>query len=160
MLLFRRWTIIVSGLMFLVSFLSIGLSHSLASQEMVLVCRTLSGAAVGLSVPGVTIYIGETVTREHRGRCGALPALLHAAGVLASYLLGTWLPWHTLSFTYCVPALLLVLTMATLPESPVQLAQGGLMTRAEDSLMWLRLVSRDVARSVINVIMTLNISSS
>lgn len=136
----------MSGLLFLVSFLSIGLSQSLASHEMVLVFRTLSGAAVGLSVPAVTIYIGETVTSEHRGVCGSLPALLHAGGVLASYLLGTWLPWHTLSFTYCVPALLLTLAMAAMPESPLHLAHGGHMTRAEDSLMWLRVVNRDMAR--------------
>ena len=78
--------------------------------------------------------------------CGSLPAVLHAGGILASYLLGTWLPWHTLSFTYCVPSLLLLLTMATMPEYPVQLVNSGHMTSAEDSLMWLRSINREAAR--------------
>ena len=42
-----------------------------------------------------SIYIAETVAPSQRGRLGCVPALLHAAGVLAAYVLGSCLPWHT-----------------------------------------------------------------
>ena len=137
-------TIIVSGVLFLVSFLMIGFSQLLETHITVLVFRAVSGVAVGLAVPGVSIYIGETVTTDMRGVCGAVPALLHAAGtkykytfihmkkfllsihsgVLVSYIIGTYLPWHTVSFICTSPALLLILTMMMLPESPTHLLRS------------------------------------
>ena len=142
--LFRKMTIIVSGGLFLVSFLMIGFSQLLETHITVLVFRAVSGVAVGLAVPGVSIYIGETVTTDMRGVCGAVPALLHAAGtkykytfihmkkfllsihsgVLVSYIIGTYLPWHTVSFICTSPALLLILTMMMLPESPTHLLRS------------------------------------
>ena len=136
-------TIIVSGVLFLVSFLMIGFSQLLETHITVLVFRAVSGVAVGLAVPGVSIYIGETVTTDMRGVCGAVPALLHAAGtkykiyvcthekahsgVLVSYIIGTYLPWHTVSFICTSPALLLILTMMMLPESPPHLLRSDLI---------------------------------
>ena len=145
--LFRKMTIIVSGVLFLVSFLMIGFSQLLETHITVLVFRAVSGVAVGLAVPGVSIYIGETVTTDMRGVCGAVPALLHAAGtkykysyihmkklllsihsgVLVSYIIGTYLPWHTVSFICTSPALLLILTMMMLPESPTHLLRSDLI---------------------------------
>ena len=48
-----------------------------------------------------SIYIAETVAPSQRGRLGCVPALLHAAGVLAAYVLGSCLPWHTVGRRQC-----------------------------------------------------------
>ena len=46
-------TIIISGVLFLVSFLCIGLSSLAQSHMMLLVFRVMSGCAVGIAVPSV-----------------------------------------------------------------------------------------------------------
>ena len=52
-LLGRKLTIIISGVLFLVSFLCIGLSNLAKSHVMLLVFRVMSGCAVGIAVPSV-----------------------------------------------------------------------------------------------------------
>ena len=52
-LLGRKLTIIISGVLFLVSFLCIGLSSLAGSHVMLLVFRVMSGCAVGIAVPSV-----------------------------------------------------------------------------------------------------------
>merc|ERR1712227_401719 len=84
----RKYTIIISGVLFFISFLCIGLSSITNSHVMVLVFRVMSGCAVGLAVPAVSLYISETVSAQYRGKLGTLPALLHAAGVLGCYIIG------------------------------------------------------------------------
>ena len=98
----RKLTIIISGVLFLIAFLCIGLSSLTRSHIMLLVFRVMSGCAVGIAVPSVrsvkvlssswsslfsllSIYIAETVSAEQRGSLGCVPALLHAGGILASY---------------------------------------------------------------------------
>ena len=52
-LLVSKLTIIMSGVLFLVSFLFIGLSSLAQSHVMLLVFRVMSGCAVGIAVPSV-----------------------------------------------------------------------------------------------------------
>ena len=59
-LLGRKLTIIISGVLFLVSFLCIGLSSLAQSHVMLLVFRVMSGCAVGISVPSVRWVMSVT----------------------------------------------------------------------------------------------------
>ena len=56
----RKLTIIISGVLFLVSFLCIGLSSLVQSHVMLLVFRVMSGCAVGISVPSVRWVMSVT----------------------------------------------------------------------------------------------------
>ena len=145
----RKVTIITSGLLFLTAFLCLGLSKQAASPAMVLVFRALSGTGVGLAVPSVSIFIAETVAAQHRGTLACLPALLHATGVLLCYVTGAFLPWDFLSYACCVPALLLVLTVLPLPESPAHLVNTNNREAAVRSYDWYRSAGLELARSVL-----------
>lgn len=94
----------------------------------------------------LSIYIAETVSADRRGSLGCVPALLHAGGVLAGYTLGALLAWPQLSWVCAAPGLMLVVTMVTMVESPAHLARLGDITRAVESLTWLRGVSSEAAR--------------
>ena len=113
---------------------------------MILVFRVMSGRAVGIAVPSVSMYIAETVSPTYRGTVGCLPALLHAGGVLVSYIIGAFLPWHIVSYICCVPGLLLVISMTFLPESPIHLVRSGDISGAVKSLQWLSGNTVDTAR--------------
>ena len=143
----RKATIITSGLLFLTAFLCLGLSRQVGSPAMVLVFRAVSGTGVGLAVPSVSIFIAETVGAEHRGTLACLPALLHATGVLLCYVTGAFLPWHFLSYVCCLPALLLVLTVLPLPESPAHLVNTNKREAAVTSYDWYRSAGLELARS-------------
>ena len=145
----RRLSILVSGLLFLTAFLSLGLARLATSTVMVrlvLVFRAVSGTAVGLAVPSVSIFIAETVSARHRGTLSCIPALQHAAGILLSYVAGAFLPWHLLSYLSCLPAVLLLATLSLLPETPAWLASRGRQEAAVRSYVWYRSVSQELAR--------------
>ena len=116
------------------------------SYFMILIFRVMSGLGIGISVPSVTLYIAETVSPSYRGTIGCLPALFHAGGVLLSYIVGAFLPWHLVSYLSCVPGLVLVATMTMLPESPVHLLTQGHLEAAVDSIQWLLATNSDHAR--------------
>ena len=97
--------------------------------------------------PDVSIYIAETVSTDKRGSLGCVPALLHAAGVLAGYTLGAVLAWPHLSLVCAAPGLLLLVSMILMVESPAHLARVGDIKAAVESLTWLRGVSSEAARS-------------
>ena len=146
----RKMTILTSGLLFLTAFLCLGLARQASSPAMVLVFRAVSGTGVGLAVPSVSIFIAETVAAQHRGRLACLPALLHATGVLLCYVTGAFLPWDVLSYVCCVPALLLILTILPLPDSPAHLANTNKTEAAVRSYDWYRSSGLEVARSALS----------
>ena len=142
----RKMTIITSGLLFLTAFLCLGISRQVGSATMVLIFRAVSGTGVGLAVPSVSIFIAETVAAQHRGRLACLPALLHATGILLCYVTGAFLAWDHLSYVCCVPALLLILTILPLPDSPAHLAKTKNLEAAVRSYDWYRSSGQEVAR--------------
>ena len=85
----RKNSIILSGFIFLTSFLMIGLADLITiSETMILAGRALSGLGVGLGVPSTSIYIAECSSPVMRGRLSSLPAFLLALGVLLGYVFG------------------------------------------------------------------------
>ena len=53
-------------------------------------------------------------------------------------LAGIFLSWHHLAYFCCAPAVMLVLSMMLLPETPSYLARKGEEDKAASSLAWLR----------------------
>jgi MFS family permease len=84
----RKYSIVLSGVMFFLSFLLIGLASIPSSVEMILAGRALSGIGVGLAVPSAAIYVAECSSPALRGILGSLPAFLMALGVLIGYVFG------------------------------------------------------------------------
>jgi len=136
-LLGRKFSIILAGIFFLVSFLIIGLASITSSVGMILAGRAISGLGVGLGVPSTSIYIAECSSARLRGKLSSMPAFMMAFGVLLGYVVGIFLPWHYLAYSCCAPAFILILSMTFLPESPSQLVRKGHHQRAEEVLKWL-----------------------
>ena len=84
----RKCSRIISGILFSLSFLLIGLASIPSSVEMILAGRGLSGIGVGLAVPSAAIYIAECASPSLRGTLCSLPAFLMALGVLIGYVFG------------------------------------------------------------------------
>ena len=58
---------------------------------------------------------------------------------------GAFLPWHLLSYICCLPALVLVLTVSLLPDTPAHLASKGRLEAAVNSYVWYKAASQEVA---------------
>ena len=158
----RKFSIILAGVFFFLSFVLIGLASISSSVGMILAGRALSGLGVGLGVPSTAIYVAECSSPALRGKLSSLPAFLMAFGVLIGYvfgrllftcmidgfilILGIFLPWHHLAYFCCTPAVLLILAMMFLPDTPSHLARKGHTEKAEKALAWLRGTSRDAVR--------------
>ena len=59
---------------------------------------------------------------------------------------GIFLPWHHLAYFCSAPALLLIVAMIFLPETPSFLARKGKSEKATKALAWLRGTSYENVR--------------
>ena len=59
-------------------------------------------------------------------------------GTLVTYVVGSYLPWHYLSYFCCAFPVLLFLTITCMPESPSWLVIKDKTEKAKESLAWLR----------------------
>ena len=84
----RKFSIILAGVFFFLSFVLIGLASISSSVGMILAGRALSGLGVGLGVPSTAIYVAECSSAALRGKLSSLPAFLMAFGVLLGYVFG------------------------------------------------------------------------
>ena len=95
--------------------------------------------------------MSECAHAKTRGILGSLPALFMAGGVLISYVLGTWLPWHQLAAASALFPALLFVALLPLPESPAWLLSHGRVDEAKAALHWLQRTA-DVAAIELNVV--------
>ena len=84
----RKLSILLTGFIFLLSFLIIGLASIPSSVEMVLAGRAISGLAVGLAVPSTAVYVSECSSSTLRSIVSALPAVFLSLGVFVAYVAG------------------------------------------------------------------------
>jgi len=70
-----------------------------------------------------------------------------ACGISYVYLLGTFLPWHTLSYICSVMPLLAFFGILYAPESPFWLFANGKVELAEKSYNWLNNITKPATPS-------------
>jgi MFS transporter, putative metabolite:H+ symporter len=97
--------------------------------------RFIQGIGLGAEVPVATTYIIELARERGRGRFYILYELVFVIGLIAAALLGTVLVprfgWQSMFFVGGLPALLALVLMRLLPESPRWLANQGRIAEAE-----------------------------
>ncbi|XP_044776571.1 solute carrier family 2, facilitated glucose transporter member 6 isoform X2 [Neomonachus schauinslandi] len=111
---------------------------------MLLLGRTLTGFAGGLTAACIPVYVSEIATPSVRGALGATPQLMAVFGSLSLYALGLLLPWRWLAVAGEGPVLIMILLLSFMPNSPRFLLSRGRDTEALRALAWLRGADTDI----------------
>jgi MFS transporter, SP family, sugar:H+ symporter len=143
----RKKVMMLAAILFLVSAVASGA----ASSALILaVARFFAGAAVGAASVLSPAYISEVTPANIRGRLSSVQQVMIIAGLtgafLANYFLAQsagsslgefWLgypAWRWMFWVQAVPALLFLVTLLVIPESPRFLVAKGRMAEAEGVL--------------------------
>ncbi|KAM6169694.1 solute carrier family 2, facilitated glucose transporter member 6 [Rhynchocyon petersi] len=111
---------------------------------MLLLGRTLTGFAGGLTAACIPVYVSEISTPQVRGALGATPQLMAVFGSLSLYALGLLLPWRWLAVAGEGPVFVMILLLSFMPNSPRFLLSKGRDEEAMRALVWLRGAHADV----------------
>jgi SP family galactose:H+ symporter-like MFS transporter len=127
----RRWMLVVTALGFgLFSVLS-GLATGLVSFS---VARFFVGACIGIASLVVPLYIAEMAPARIRGALVSLNQLAITVGISVAYIVDYELAdsrnWRWMFISAVVPAIIFLIGMIFLPESPRWLARKGFRERA------------------------------
>lgn len=125
----RKRIILFSAVTFVVGTLWSGASSSVYD---LIFARLLLGVAIGVSSFAVPLYLAEIAPTRQRGALVSMFQLLITVGVLVSYLSdlgfadnGNPECWRMMFYVGIVPALILLVGMLFLPETPRWLMQRG-----------------------------------
>lgn len=139
----RKKMIIVNAIIFLIGALGCAFASSIV---LLIVMRILIGIAIGITSYVVPMYIAEVSPSRRRGALVTLNQLMITIGILVSYITDYWLSndknlesWRYMFLVGFVPALILLIGMFFLPESPRWLISKGrqeegkkILTKVED----------------------------
>ena len=129
---------------------------SITAIWMLVAARLVLGLAIGVAAVAAPLYISESSPVEKRGSLVSTYQLAITIGILGSYLTGLAIggahAWRLMFALGAVPALLFLLGLAFLPESPRWLALRGTVTEARASLRRLRPAGWDVDAEIDSVI--------
>ncbi|XP_060516393.1 facilitated trehalose transporter Tret1-like isoform X5 [Cylas formicarius] len=137
----RKWTILLTDIMFLVAFLT----NFLAQDYVYLyICRVLSGLSVGILSLTLPVYLAETIQPEVRGTLGLLPTAFGNIGILLCYLFGTFYEWQALALVGVILSVPFVIVFWVIRETPRFLISRGKEEETKEALKWLRGPSSDI----------------
>ena len=142
----RKYSLMVGAVLFVAG--SVGSAFA-ASVEMLLAARIILGIAVGIASYTAPLYLSEMASENVRGKMISMYQLMVTLGIVMAFLSDT-------AFSYsgnwlALPALLLIVLVIFLPNSPRWLAEKGRHVEAEEVLRMLRDTS-EKARDELNEI--------
>lgn len=132
----RRRSIVITALLF--SFGAVGSAFS-PSIPVLVACRFLIGLAIGVASYVAPLYISEISPAKVRGSLVSLNQLMITCGIVVSYLVDYALTlgkneWRWMFGLGAVPAMILLIGMIYLPETPRWLVSRGMVDKAKDVL--------------------------
>lgn len=118
------------------------------SSNFILVARVITGVGTG-ALTGITpVFLSETSTADHRGGYLGYVFIANYLGIAVAYWLSFGLAfinngysdirWRFLLAFQCLPALLLLVCIKLLPDSPRYLASAGRLDEAREVLCHVR----------------------
>jgi len=147
----RRRVIIFTGMLFIAGAI---LSAAAVGVTWLISALALVGIAVGLASFASPLYISEISSSAMRGRMVSINQIAMTVGIvlafLVDYLLSGVRGWRFMFAFSALPALVLVVGMPFMPESPRWLIQHGLAAKAREALLRLR-DSGDVERELTEI---------
>jgi SP family galactose:H+ symporter-like MFS transporter len=145
----RRFLIAISAFTFIVGIVLILFANSFA---MLLSARLLLGTAVGMVAVAVPLYVAEIVPSKDRGKYMTFFQLLLTFGIVLAYFVdliftptGNWRGMFSILF---IPALILLVGILKLPETPRWLMAHGHAEKARVILQKLHHTEADVENDI------------
>jgi sugar porter (SP) family MFS transporter len=115
----RKRTLVGAAIVFAIAALIAAVAPNV---EVLIGARVLLGFAIGVSSAAVPLYLAEIAPPESRGRLVSMNQFLITVGILASYGVGALLApaaaWRWMLGLAAIPALVMLVGLAVLPESP------------------------------------------
>lgn len=135
----RRRLLIVVACIFIVGTVGSALAQSLA---MLITTRIIVGVAIGISSFTVPLYISEISPPKYRGMLVTFNQLAITIGILSSYGIDyIFTPsesWRLMFTMGVIPAVILLIGMIFLPESPRWMVLRGWVDKARETLAKVR----------------------
>ncbi|RZU41910.1 sugar porter family MFS transporter [Edaphobacter modestus] len=131
----RRATLLWGGCLFVVGSILAQLSPNIMT---LMAARALLGLAIGFTSVTAPVYISELSPPQSRGRLISLYQFALTLGIALANVVGYWLAagqaWRTMFGLGVLPAVLFLILVLTLPESPRWLFSVGRMEQAHSVL--------------------------
>ncbi len=131
----RRKTLIGTAILFSIGALGAACANGVI---WIVVCRFLIGVAIGVASYTAPLYISEISPPQARGALVSLNQLMITVGIFVSYLVDYSLSgdhqWRWMFGLGVVPAIILVVGMIFLPETPRWLVSRAFVDKARDVL--------------------------
>lgn len=135
----RKFSLMIGAVLFVIGSLC---SAFAPNTEVLIVARVLLGLAVGIASYTAPIYLSEIAPEKIRGSMISMYQLMITIGILAAYLSDTAFSytgaWRWMLGVITIPALLLLIGVFFLPDSPRWLAARGDDNKARRVLERLR----------------------
>ena len=121
-------------------FVICSLGSSLAPNVVcLLVSRVLLGFAVGIASYVAPLYLSEMAEKEDRGKLISMYQMMVTIGILVAFISDTIFSygghWRMMLGIISIPALLLMISVFGLPDSPRWLASKGKFSKAKEVLL-------------------------
>lgn len=139
----RRSVMMLAALIFIASAVASGAAHS---AVFLAVARFFAGAAVGAASVLSPVYISEVTPAHVRGRLSSVQQVMIISGLTGAFLANYWLAgaagsslgefwagqpaWRWMFWVQAAPAILFLVTLALIPESPRFLVAKGRVEEA------------------------------
>lgn len=137
----RKYSLLIASCLFIAGSLGSALANNV---EMMILWRVILGFAVGIASYTAPLYLSEMAPPEVRGKMISGYQLMVTLGILVAFLSDTYFTatgnWRMMLGVLCFPALILLLMVFTLPNTPRWLAAKG---REEEALKVLSHIRND-----------------
>uniref|UniRef100_A0A1B6CHQ3 Major facilitator superfamily (MFS) profile domain-containing protein n=1 Tax=Clastoptera arizonana TaxID=38151 RepID=A0A1B6CHQ3_9HEMI len=147
----RKGTMYTALSMFTLHWLALGFALNL---ETILLARVISGAAVGITMTCVPVYIAEIAEDEIRSVLNSFTMTSRSIGYLICYSIGPFVPYKWLIIICMSIPMMMFGILIPVPESPYYLLANGRVNEAQQSLGWLRRTSPDKVKAEFEKIQT------
>ncbi|MBP2169989.1 SP family arabinose:H+ symporter-like MFS transporter [Erwinia toletana] len=148
----RKYSLMAGAVLFIVGSLGSALAENV---EILMAARVVLGVAVGIASYTAPLYLSEMATENVRGKMISMYQLMVTLGILMAFLSDTAFSysgnWRGMLGVLALPAVVLMILVFFLPNSPRWLAAKGRHIEAEEVLRMLRDTS-EKARNELNEI--------
>lgn len=145
----RKFTMIFTSFPYLLGWISLYKSNT--NVQLMILGRAFGGLAMGMTFVSVPNYVSEISPSNFRGFLSSFLQISVNVGILLAYFMGRYLDYLNLALFSTLPALIILVTLYQLPESPRYLITNHNKQAARKSLMKLRENNTELVNHEINL---------